>query len=704
MNIWNQLPLLRILFPFFAGIIIALALPVDLNIPFLVIISIFCITAIFIFFYKQIVNSYSNRWIFGLLLNLLIFCCGYQLTSFRLLRNQSADFSNIHSLNDTVIATIADPVNERENTCRVLLSIDAVWKNGEWHSTEGKAMTYFKKDSTATRLKYGDQLILCAGFADVKAPQNPGEFDYKNYLAMRSIYSQAFVKSGNWAVLAHDKGFILKSLALKIREKFLKIFETNNISGEEYAVAGALILGYTDKIDADLISVYQGTGALHILSVSGMHVGVVFIVLNFLLAFLDRFKKGRYLKPVILVLLIWFYAAITGFSPAVNRAAAMITFIIIGKASGRFTNIYNTLAASMLLLLLIDPLLVMDVGFQLSYIAVFGIVILQKNIYKLWSPRTWILNQVWQIVTVSIAAQLATFPLGLLYFHQFPNYFLITNLIVVPLSNFIIYCGMLVLILSPLNVIAAFVSKLLVYFVFGLNQSIRFIESMPYSAAKGIHITSLEMILIYLLIISIAYFFFSRRIVVLRLSFLIAIVIASSLGLKNLNSLMQKKMIVYNLNKSSAIDLIAGQQHTLICDSLLKDNSKLISTHLMNNWNLLKLYDPDYYRIDSHKADSVKENVLIESNFIQFYDKRLAIVNSENCKFTSDNPIKVDYLILCGNIEVEIGELLDSYKPDEIIFDSSNSMWKIKKWKKECEEVKIPHYSVLDSGAFQLEL
>jgi len=702
MNIWNQLPLLRILLPFLTGIIIALSLPVDVNIPFLLIISVFCITALFIFFYKRIIGSYSKRWIFGLLLNALVFCCGYQITSFRLLRNHPSDFSNIHSLSDTVIATIIDPVNERENTCRVLLSVDAVWRNGEWLNTEGEAMTYFKKDSNATHLKYGDKLIVSAGFADVKAPQNPGEFDYKKYLSMRSIYSQAFVKSGNWTLLSQGNGSIIKSLALEIREKFLKIFELNNISGDEYAVAGALILGYTDKIDADLISVYQGTGALHVLSVSGMHVGVVFIVLNFLLVFLDKFKKGKYLKPVILVLLIWFYAAITGFSPAVNRAAAMITFVIIGKASGRVTNIYNTLAASMLFLLLIDPLLVMDVGFQLSYIAVIGIVILQKSICKFWTPGTWILNQVWQITTVSIAAQLATFPLGLLYFHQFPNYFLITNLIVVPLSNFIIYSGMLVLVLSPFNIIAAFVSKMLVYLVFALNQSIRFIESMPYSATKGIQITSLEMLFIYMFIISLIYFFAFKKSNMLKLSFIIAIIIASSLGLKNYYALMQKKIIVYSLNKSSAIDLIAGQQHTLICDSLLKDNNKIISTHLRNNWNLLKLSEPDYCKMDIHSADSAKENVFAENNFIQFYDKKLAIINSTNSKLTSDIPIKVDYLILCGNSKVEIGELLDSYNPDEIIFDASNSVWKIKKWKKECDELKVPYYSVADSGAFQI--
>ncbi|MFA4853544.1 MAG: ComEC/Rec2 family competence protein, partial [Bacteroidales bacterium] len=453
--------------------------------------------------------------------------------------------------------------------------------------------------------------------------------------------------------------------------------------------------------------VYQGTGALHILSVSGMHVGVVFIVLNFLLTFLDRFKRGKYIKSALLILLIWFYAAITGFSPAVNRAAAMITFVIVGKAFGRNTNIYNTLSASVLLLLIIDPLLIADVGFQLSYIAVLGIVTLQKKICKLWVPGNWLLTQVWMIVSVSIAAQLATFPLAMLYFHQFPNYFLLTNLIVVPLSNFIIYCGMLVLFVSPFGFLAELFAKLLVYMVYGLNESIRFIEGMPYSAIKGIQISPMETILLYLGMIFLIYYFINKRSLFLKLVFILAIIFSLSVAVKSYYSARQKNIIFYSIKKTSAMDLIDGREHVLISDSALIQSPKDIAMHIQNNWCGMHLKKPENIfkkKLNNLKFTFNKNSLFISGRFIQFYDKRFALVDEKNYRNTTDNPVPVDYLIISGNIKAEIGELLDCYKPKIIIIDSSNSLWKSEKWIKECAELNIPCYSVLISGAFEISI
>ena len=706
-NVWNQLPLLRILIPFIAGILASFKLDIDLTISPIVFISFGIFISLFILLYKRIIGHYSNRWIFGLFVNVLLFLFGYEMTNSSNVKNRPADFSHFRSTADTVIATISEYVSERDNSYKIVLEFNAVKRNDKWIPVSGKTMTYFAKDSLAKELQYGDQLIIAANFTDVRAPQNPGEFNYKRYLALKSVHTQGFVKSGKWLTLNHEKGNVIKSIALKIREKFLRIFETNNITGDEYAVAGALILGYTDKIDADLISIYQGTGALHILSVSGMHVGVVFIVLNFLLAFLDRFKRGKYIKSALLILLIWFYAAITGFSPAVNRAVAMITFVIVGKAFGRNTNIYNTLSASVLLLLIINPLLIADVGFQLSYIAVLGIVMLQKKICKLWVPGNWLLTQVWMIVSVSIAAQLATFPLAMLYFHQFPNYFLLTNLIVVPLSNFIIYCGMLVLFASPFGFLAELFAKLLVYMVYGLNESIRFIEAMPYSAIKGIQISTLETILLYFGMIFLIYYFIDKRKLFLKMAFIFAIIFSSSVAVKCYYSVKQKNIIIYNIKKSSAIDFIDGREHVLISDSALIKSQKDIAMHMQNNWCGMQLKEPENIcekKLSNLKFTFNKNSLFISGRFIQFYDKRFALVDEKNYRNTTDDPVYVDYLIISGNIKAEIGELLDSFKPKMIIIDSSNSLRKSEKWIKECAELNIPCYSVVKSGAFDISI
>jgi competence protein ComEC len=706
MNAWNQLPLLRILLPFIAGVLSALSLNSGQRIPDALLLPLAVIIAVLILCYRRIIRDYSQRWIFGLTLNIFIFLFAFELTSRNNVVNQSGDFCYYRSGKDTVIATVDEPVNERENTCRVLLNINSVKQDDKWITVSGKAMTYFAKDSLSRKLKYGDKLLIAAGFSDVEASKNPGEFDYRKFLALRSIYSRGFVKTGKWQLLSHDQGNIFTATALQIRERFLEIFRSYHICGQEYAVSAALLLGYTDKIDADLVRSYQGTGALHILSVSGMHVGVVFIVLNFLLAFMYRFKKGKFIKPFLLILMIWFYAAITGFSPAVCRAAAMISFVIFGKFFNRQTNIYNTLSASLLLLLLLNPLLIADVGFQLSYIAVIGIVALQKRIYVLWTPHQWLMNQLWLLISVSVAAQLATFPLALFYFNQFPNYFLFTNMIVVPLSNLIIYCGMLVLLISPFSFVAAWSAKLLALLVYLLNSSIRYIESMPGSVSKGIHITAFETLLIYLGMITIVTFLASRRRIYLGYALLAAIAFASSAAVKSYSVMHQKKMIVYDIRKSSSIDLISGKDHVLLCDSALIADTKMLDTHLKSNWDNMQLNDAiklSGKRMMEKEISYQDDRIFFNRNFIQFYEKKIAIAGSSE-KIVAGSPIVVDYLVITGNVKMKIKDLLMTYKPEMIIIDSSNSEYRSDKWMDECKELNIPCYSVLRSGAFEVSI
>ena len=492
---WNQLPLLRIIIPFIAGILTALYF--DFAVSIAIILTLFIFTVVFNIYYTKLVPKYRQRWVFGVFLYIVVFFCGVMITNNKFERNYPPLAFRTGNIADTVVATIIDPVNEKQNTYSATISLDAVNHNAKWSRAGENAIVYFEKDSLANKLRYGDNLIIAASFADVSPPMNPGEFDYKHYLSLKSVYKQAYIRSGKWKVLSHNNGNFIKYIALRIRERFLKIFESNHIAGEEYAVAGAIILGYRDRIDAELYSVYQGAGVMHLLCVAGMHVGAVFIVLSFLLSFLDKSKRGKYIKHIILILLIWFYAVITGLSPPVCRAALMITLVIIGNSFRWTTNVYNTLMASALIMLLFNPALIIDTGFQLSYVAVLGIVTLYPAINKLWITNNRILKYIWQIASVSIAAQLSIFPLALLYFHQFPNYFLIANMLVVPLANIIIYCGMLVLLVSPFNFIAIIASKLLVNLIYLLNSSIRFIESLPFSSVKAIHINTFEMFIIY---------------------------------------------------------------------------------------------------------------------------------------------------------------------------------------------------------------
>jgi len=699
MNIWNQLPLLKILIPFLCGILLALS-GLDFEMSLLAVAVSFSILSFFVYRYKKIVKDYKYRWVFGFLIALFFLFSGNYLANNRL-KVTPEDYSNSLSANDTLIAFVNEPVSIRENSVRAIVEAESIVGNESLKSVSGKVMLYFQKDSFASAIQYGDRIVVAGSFNLLKEPANPGEFNYKRYLLLRGIHAQGYAKSGNWKVLETNQGSWVRSTALNIRNYFLDIFRENKMEGNEYGVVSALLLGYTDKLDPDLMQSYASTGVLHVLSVSGMHVGVIFIVLNFLLAFLEKKKWGRTLKTFLLLLFIWFYAAITGFSPAVNRAAAMITFVILGKSFGRFTNIYNTLAASAMFLLIIDPLVVADLGFQLSYISVLGIVMLQKPIYKLWIPGNWFLKQVWSLVAVSLAAQLTTLPVSLFYFHQFPNYFLITNLLVVPFSNIIIYNAILVLVASPVTTVAMLLSKVLIFMIWSLNSTISFIERLPYSTATGLRITFGEMIFMYFFIFSFILFFIAKRKMFLKSALIMIILFLVSFNVRYYNSLKQNEFLVYSAKKSSALGFIHAKSHVLISDSALIANKKMRKFFLDNallEYGIDRNTDITGFKNESRKY--VSENLFINGHFIQFCNKRIAVIDKSNCRNVYEGKINLDYLVISGNIKAEPTVLLENFKPSMIIVDSSNSLYHSKKWVEECKNAGVACYAVPLSGAY----
>mgnify|MGYP001169641341 CR=1 FL=1 len=214
----------------------------------------------------------------------------------------------------------------------------------------------------------------------------------------KNIHQQAFKKSNQRIQTGHNAAKIFITQSIYARNRLLSILKQAQLKGDEFAVASALLVGYTDKLDADLLSAYSQTGAMHILSVSGLHVGIVFVVLNTLLLFLDRFKYGLIVKALILIFFLWIYAFISGLSPSVIRSAIMFSFIAYGKSLKKNSTIYNTLAASALLMLLYDPFYLFDVGFQLSYLAVIGIVAIQPLYSSIIKTDNWLFYQLLSLV------------------------------------------------------------------------------------------------------------------------------------------------------------------------------------------------------------------------------------------------------------------------------------------------------------------
>lgn len=697
---WKQYPFVKLLIPLCLGILSNIYVFPDINIG----INLFLLTYLTIIGILLILSrfvTYKYRWFTGISISLYLYLSGFALISVSNDLNKSEHFSEITKEKAFYQAKITETVEIKQNSVKLITEIISCKTNNKWQNCIGKAVFYLEKNNKSSDLKYGDVIIIYTKLQPIQSPKNPYEFNYKQYLANKNIHYQAYLSNKYWTATNVNKGNFVKNFAINLRSKLLKIFETNGLTGREYAVISAILLGQTDKIDPELYKEYTGSGALHVLSVSGMHVGIIFLSLGLFLSFLDKIKKGKLIKAIILISIIWFYALLTGLSPSVIRASAMISFIIIGKALKRDSEAVNILSASVFVILCFNPFLLLEVGFQLSFLAVFGMILFYDVFYKLWSPQNKWIDKLWQVSCVSVSAQLITTPLSLYYFHQFPNYFFLTNIVVFIFAAIVMYTGIFVLIFSFIPFISNILAKILSWLILAMNECIGFIEDLPFSVSKNIRFDMIDSIFLFLLFVSVIYALLYRSKKLIFISLFSIISLQSKQLYQNFIKNNSKKLIVYSVPKSSAIELFYAEKQVLFTDSLLINDDKKIAFHIQNN-RIMNGINTNFNFLISQNANN---NIIIKAkNFIQFADKKIVIINQKEKYIELDDKIKVDYLILSKNQHIKIADLLKVFKPELLIFDSSNKEWQCNKWEKECSVLNLKFYNVLKNGSFELKL
>ncbi len=700
MEVFGRIPFFRLLLPFLGGII--LGIYVQQQVPFLSLglLIFFLVTLAFIVI-RPLSARWAQSWITGLLISATLFLSGLHLTICKTGNLKEDHISKVGAENVLALARITSAPLEKERSLKFSAEILNVKGRNGARRTSGNALLYFSKDSSSKKIAYGDLVLIRTSFHDVPPPQNPSEFNYKQFLAFHNCWNQAFVRAGDWKPLGENRGNLLMHWSLTLRDKLLNVFSKNDIQGDQYSVGAALILGYEDKLDQDIVMAYASTGALHVLSVSGLHVGIIYILLNLLLGFMDKFRYGKFLKAIILVSFLWFYALLTGLSPSVLRSAMMFSFVIAGKVFLKSHHILNTIAVSAFVLLCVDPYLIMDVGFQLSYVALTGIVIFQPPLYESWVAPSKLLEMIWGIVTVSIAAQLATFPLGLLYYHQFPVYFLFSNLIVIPLSSLVLYIGMFNFAVAWIPGVVYIVSRILDFVILALNESVRFIERLPGALIQGISITITETWGIYCIIVMAFLFFTKKKMIYFRLSLVLLTCLLAYQVFEFYKEHSQKKFIVYCIPKMTGMDFIYGKSDVLVGDSALVHDESRMLFHIRHNW-----WDNgiNENKVLERKKDSVINDVHLfrNSNYFEFYCKRIVLADSNlrlPRRFTGKK-IDVDYIVLSGNPRLSIDRLSMIFSFRKLIIDASNSVYRAQRWAQRCSQLNVPCYSVYDSGAF----
>lgn len=688
--LWKQIPFIRLLLPFISGIVLQwyLQLPVNL----FLITGLICAALLLGFLVIPSSKKFLLRSVRGFIIQFTFFIIGALITYDKDIRHNSHWVGHHYKDSSALLVTLQEPLVEKTKSYKVLASINAVRVDGSWQQVAGNILIYFKKDSIAPTLIYGSQIILTKPLQPITNSGNPGAFNYQRYAAFQDIYHQVFLKSSEYVNTNNFNINPIKQWLFNIRFAVINTLRKYIHPERETAVAEALLIGYRDDLDKDLVQAYSNTGVVHIIAISGLHLGLIYMSMVWIFKFFKRKKWVVFAKPIVILLVLWIFSLVAGAAPSILRSAVMFTFIILGETISRKTSIYNTLAASAFAMLCYNPFFLWDVGFQLSYAAVLSIVAFMRPVYNWIYFKNKILNGVWKLNAVTLSAQVLTVPIVLYHFHQFPNLFMVTNFVAVPLSSIILFGELLLLVTSFIPAVASIVGVINSAMLRFMNNFIERMNEMPFAVSDNIQVSVTGTILLYVSFVAISYWLLRKHTASFKigLAAMVLFVIDHSVDV-SLKS-KQQKLIVYNVPQHAAIDFIQGSSYKFVGDTAVLTDNFLQNFHLKPSRTL--------HRIKPAQSLTILQNAY---PFLLYRNVRMLVVEHP-LKFTSENKIPVDVIVLSKNPRIYINQLQKVFDCKQYVFDASNPLWKIKLWKKDCDSLHLPHYSIPEKGAFELNL
>lgn len=692
----GEIPVALLLLPFMLGISIGIGVTSDCSIVIpSIVLGVLSITFISFNLSYSRFKLYKNRWLGGLLIIPILFLSGWIAVV------KYNELNSVNHFSKSPAQYLAVTINSepilKNGFIHFTAKAEQMLDHNSRKSVNGNLLVSIK-DSMATNLNYGDVLLVPATYKPVEPPFNPAEFNYKGYLAHQNIHYQLFLFPKQYTIIDSGKGNPVIAWSLRLRRQLIAKLQRQVSDTATLAVASTMMLGYKANLNNDVREVYNKAGAIHILSVSGAQVGFIYFIASVLLGFLNRYKYGKLLKAVIIISVIWYYALLTGLSPAVCRAGLTASIIIIGRNYSRYINTLNILAISAFILLLYNPYLIADVGFQLSYIAIAGLIIFRPCIYNLLKFKNKWADKLWQLCSVSIAAQAITFPLSAFYFHQFPVYFLISNLLVIIPVAIIMYSGILYLLLPQMSFVSATLAFILQKTIIFMNKALYAIEQAPYAGVGKIWITVPEYILLYLTIISFFYFLYNKKVWLLRLSLFSILLISISWAIKKISLSGSENITWLNLNKHTGIVFKEGNEAVVISDLTQTDKNYQYSIQpcldscQVNNVTLVGL------------GGDVKTSWMVKKkNFIQFLNSRIYLLNGKIENNLFSQKLKTDYLYITNNPRNQLNDIAANFDYQTMVMDGSNSDNLIDELKR-AEGNKHLNYKVLKRNKFLISV
>ena len=556
-----------------------------------------------------------------------------------------------------------------------VLSVDSI-------SSGGEVLCKIPVEQAKRSMAVDDQMWIYGAVKEIPKPLNPYQFNYRRYMATMGIHFEIKAESGAMMVKTAASRSIL-GWADAIRNELIDDMRQMDFGTDERTIIQALILGYRDEISKTVYDNYKKSGALHILAVSGLHIGIVLLIIQWLLKPLDLISARKGIKMVLILLFLWCYALLTGFSPSVIRAVTMFSFLAYANYLNRPGTAFNILALAMsFTLIFIDPLMLFQPGFQLSYAAVFSIIWLYPKLMKVWQPRRTFIRKFWQLFAVSITAQLGILPISFYYFHQFPGLFLLTNILIVPFLGIILCFGFLLTGLSALGISADDLVHTYNFIILTMNKIIASVSSMQSFQVENIYFDSGHLILLYALIISIVWML--HKAVFRRIYYCLILVIV--LQLWGTGRLLQHRFkrqlsFFHSVGNSVALYQNGGKLTVYSRDSL--EYKRMITDYITAE------------RISRIKYDSLRSTYRVDKDRILVLDNRMAPVVMKQ---------KADILLLSGSPKLNLDRYLQNNCPKMVVIDGSNYKSYVTRWSRSCEKLGIPFHDTATDGAFILDL
>ncbi|SHI93372.1 competence protein ComEC [Arenibacter nanhaiticus] len=541
----------------------------------------------------------------------------------------------------------------------------------------GKIFLNINRDSTGNALLVDDEIIAYSALTPLSSPLNPLQFNYKKYAEGLGIYHRLKISAVQFAK-KDTPSKTLMGIAARARNHLIGKLREHPFGREELGVIQALLLGERNDLSQETNTHYKDAGAFHILALSGLHIGILLGLLHFLLKPLELLPKGKTIKLFIIVLCLWNFAFLAGLSASIIRAVTMFSFVAYALYLNRPTSNFNVLALSLLfILLLINPMLLFQVGFQLSYAAVFSIVLIFPKLQEFWTPKNWFLKKGWELLSVSIAAQLGVLPISLFYFHQFPGLFFVSNLIVVPFLAFILGMGILLLILVVFDILPSFLALGYNSIIKSMNWVIGQIAQQELFLFKNIYFDAVQLVLSFVIIISMGLLFAKASFKRVLMCFLGILCFQLWWYYVSLELYKTETILIAHIPRSSAILYQSGNSLSVF------HRDSLATARVVNDFSLSK--------------NIGKINYSILQNSFRYGEDNLFVVDSSG--FYPKTDYKVTTLLLTQSPKINLDRLIDTLHPEIIVADGSNYKSYIAQWEASCKKRKLPFHYTGEKGA-----